>query len=120
MLGRDGDGMEIRSAAAVESTEAVEGAHLQRLAGGERANVQRFVIDPGAVVPEHSHPHEQVGYVIEGELTFTVDGEERVVGEGDSYVLAGDEPHRAENRGADRAIGLDVFSPPRDDPDWEE
>ena len=112
--------MEIRSATDIDSTEAVEGAHLQRLAGGDRANVQRFAIDPGAVVPEHSRPHEQVGYVIEGELTFTVDGEERVVGPGDSYVLAGDEPHRAENRSGDRAISLDVFSPPRDDPAWEE
>ena len=32
---------------------------------------------PGAVVPEHSHPHEQMGIVISGEIVMIIDGEER-------------------------------------------
>ena len=42
------------------------------------------------------------------------------VGEGDTDHLAGDEPHAAENRGDVPVIGYDVFSPPRDDPDWRD
>lgn len=104
----------------VQTTEAVDGVHLAMLAGGERTNVQGFEIEPGAEVPEHSHEHEQAGVVYEGELTFLVDGEETVVGPGESYVIPGAEPHAAENRGDEPVRGVDVFSPPRTDPDWQE
>ena len=112
--------MEIVPEASVESTEAVDGAHLKLLAGGTEANVQHFHIDPGAVVPEHSHPHEQLGYVVSGTLDFHVDGDTRTVEPGDSYVLAGDEPHGAENTGDEPAVGIEVFAPPRENPDWRE
>ncbi|WP_135829383.1 cupin domain-containing protein [Halorussus halobius] len=105
---------------AEESTEAVEGVHLSMLAGAERMNVQHFDIEPGATVPEHSHDHEQTGYVTQGTLTFLVDGEEFAVSAGDSYAIPSDEPHAAENRGDVPVEGLDVFSPPRTDPDWQD
>lgn len=103
-----------------DPTEAVDGVDLSLLAGGERMNVQRFEIEPGATVPEHDHPHEQAGLIVEGTLTFVLDDEERDVGPGESYVLAGGESHAAENRGDERVVGIDVFSPPRDDPDWQD
>jgi quercetin dioxygenase-like cupin family protein len=112
--------MEIVPEADVESTEAVDGVHLKLLAGGTEANVQQFTIEPGATVPEHSHPHEQVGYVLEGELEFTVDGETLRAETGDSYVVPGGEPHSATNTADVPVVGLDVFSPPRDNPDWRD
>lgn len=112
--------MEVIPEEDVESTEAVEGVHLKLLAGGDDANVQRFFVEPGATVPEHSHPHEQVGYVVEGTLTFDVDGETHRVEAGDSYVVPGGEPHAAVNEGDVPVVGIDVFSPPRDDPDWQD
>lgn len=112
--------MEVVSTDAVESTEAVEGVHLSLLAGGSEMNVQHFSIEPGATVPEHSHENEQTGLITQGTLTFVVDGEEIDVSEGDSYVVPGDEPHAAENRGDVPVTGIDVFSPPRDDPDWKD
>jgi quercetin dioxygenase-like cupin family protein len=104
--------------AETDATEAVAGVHLAQLAAGSETSVQHFRIDPGAVVPEHSHPHEQAGYITAGELTFLVDGEELVVSPGDSYVIPGDEPHGAENRGDVAVEGVDIFSPPRTNPDW--
>lgn len=101
-------------------TEAVEGVHLALLAGTEGMNVQHFRIEPGAVVPEHSHDNEQTGFVYEGELTFLVEGEEVVAGPGDSYAIPADEPHAAENRGDAPVRGVDVFAPPRQDPDWRD
>ncbi|WP_435348694.1 cupin domain-containing protein [Haloarchaeobius sp. HRN-SO-5] len=112
--------MDVVTASAVEATEAVDGAHLKLLAGGTEMNVQHFRIDPGATVPEHSHPHEQTGYMLEGALTFDVGGETLVVEAGDSYVIPGGEAHGAENRGDVPAVGLDIFSPPRDNPDWQD
>jgi len=98
--------------------EPVEDVYLERLISGERMNLQSFEIEPGATVPEHSHPHEQVGYVFEGTLTFLVDGEEIPIGPGDSFAIPGDEPHGARNDGDGTVRGVDVFSPPREAPDW--
>jgi quercetin dioxygenase-like cupin family protein len=112
--------MERESHADGDGVEAVPKVHLQQGAAGSETSVQHFEIEPGAEVPEHSHPHEQAGYVTQGELTFVLDDEEVVVGPGDSYVLDGEEPHGAENRGEETVVGVDVFSPPRTDPDWAE
>jgi quercetin dioxygenase-like cupin family protein len=102
----------------VDAVEAVDGVHLAQLAAGAETSVQHFRIEPGATVPEHSHPHEQTGYLTAGSLTFHVDGEEVTVSPGDAYTIPGGEPHAAENRGDVVAEGVEVFSPPRPDPDW--
>jgi len=112
--------MDVVPDADVEAVEAVDGVFLTQGAVGEDVSIQRFEIEPGETVPEHDHPHEQIGLVTAGSLTFLVDGEERVVADGDTYVIPGDEPHAAENRGDERVVGYDIFSPPRANPDWEE
>lgn len=110
--------MESKAPADGETVEVVEGVHLTQLVAGDRLSVQHFHVEPGASIPEHSHEHEQAGYVARGTLTFAVDGETHVIGAGESYVLAGGEPHAAANRGEDSVSGVDVFSPPRENPDW--
>jgi quercetin dioxygenase-like cupin family protein len=112
--------MEIRSSDNAETVEAVPDVHLSRLAAGDEMSVQGYTIDPGATVPAHSHPHEQAGLAIRGEAIFRLDGEERVVTAGDSYVIPGGQTHAVENRGAGPFEGVDVFSPPRTDPDWRD
>jgi len=115
--------MEVEGLSEGDTVEAVPNAHLTQLAAGERMSVQHFRIESGAVVPSHSHHHEQAGYIAQGELTFFLgedDPEEVVVGPGDGYVLPGEEVHAAENRGEKTVLGVDVFSPPRTDPDWAE
>lgn len=125
--------MERVSYEASEAVEALDGVHLAQLAAGDRMSVQHFFVEPGERVPEHSHEHEQVGFVLEGTSYFIVDseasetsrvngeavsGEETFVGAGDSYVIPGGEPHALENRGDVPLRGIDVFSPPRPNPDW--
>jgi quercetin dioxygenase-like cupin family protein len=112
--------MEIRSNDETETVEAVPDVHLSQLAAGEAMSVQGYTIDPGAEVPEHSHPHEQAGYAWRGEAVFYFDGEKRVVSAGDSYVIPGGVSHRVENPGDEPFEGVDVFSPPRTDPDWQD
>jgi quercetin dioxygenase-like cupin family protein len=101
--------------------EAVDDVHLAQLAAEETMSVQHFRIEPGATVPAHSHHHEQCGFVYSGELTFILeDGTEVPVSGGESFAFAGEEQHAAENRRDEPVLGVDVFSPPRTNPDWEE
>ena len=71
-------------------------------------------IAPRAVVPIHSHPHEQAGVMLQGEFDLTVGGETRRMKPGDAYVIPGGVEHSV--LGSDGwALALDVFSPPRED-----
>jgi quercetin dioxygenase-like cupin family protein len=101
-----------------DAIEAVSGVYLTQLAAGDRMSVQHYDFDTGAAVPGHDHDHEQVGFVYHGVLTLLVNGEERVYGPGDSYAIPSGVDHAAENRGNESVRGIDVFSPPRTDPDW--
>jgi quercetin dioxygenase-like cupin family protein len=110
--------MESMAPAAGETVEAVDGVYLTQLVAGKQMSVQHFHIEPGATVPEHSHEHEQAGYVVHGTFTFTVDGTEHVISPGESYCIPGGQPHAAANRADIPVDGIDIFSPPRTDPDW--
>ena len=99
----------------------MDGVFLTQMAVGEEMSIQHLRMDPGAVIPIHSHHHEQVGFVYQGEQTFVLEDEATVtVGAGESYTLAGDEPHGAQNRGEEVMLAIDIFGPPRPNPDWME
>jgi quercetin dioxygenase-like cupin family protein len=85
-----------------------------RVVAGERLMLSRVELDPGAVVPVHAHPHEQFGFVMEGDAEFTIGGETRRLRAGDYYAIPGGVPH-AVVTGAAGAVCMDVFSPPRDE-----
>jgi len=71
-------------------------------------------IAPGAIVEEHSHPHEQVGMVIRGRARFEIGGEVRVLGPGDMYRIPGGVKHRVV--ALDEPVqALDIFNPIRED-----
>jgi len=71
-------------------------------------------LQPHSVVDEHSHPHEQMGMVIEGRAEFTIGGETRVIGPGDMYLMPSNVKHKVVALDAPvRAI--DVFNPPREE-----
>ena len=71
-------------------------------------------LEPGAVVQDHCHMHEQVGILLEGELTFTIGGETRTLVPGDLWRIPGGTVHRAV-AGSEPVKALDVFAPVRED-----
>ena len=81
---------------------------------GDGAMLNLVEMDPGTVIPRHSHPHEQLGVVLRGELTLVAGGQERALGPMDAYALPGELEHQAQ-AGADGALVLDVFRPIRED-----
>lgn len=69
---------------------------------------------PNAIVEKHSHPHEQVGMVIEGRAHFFVGNEDRVLGPGDMYRIPGGIEHRVV--ALDNIVkAFDIFCPIRED-----
>ncbi|MCW3112557.1 MAG: cupin [Segetibacter sp.] len=72
-----------------------------------------WTVDAGAVIPEHSHLHEQVANVLKGQFELTVNGETQMLEPGKVAVI----PPRVSHGG--RAITpcelLDVFLPERED-----
>lgn len=81
---------------------------------GERITLAIVELEPNAVAPEHRHPHEQLGLVIRGEITFRVGSDERVLGPGGTWRILSDVPHEA-TAGPDGAVVIDVFNPVRAD-----
>jgi quercetin dioxygenase-like cupin family protein len=81
---------------------------------GERLMLALVDIDAGAVVPDHSHHHEQGGTVLQGELELTVAGETRLLKAGETYLIPGGTRHSARSTGTAVRV-LDVFSPVREE-----
>ena len=67
-----------------------------------------------ALVPEHYHPHEQMGMGLEGTFELIIDGEARLIHAGDSYWVPSNVPHSARSVGGP-ARALDIFHPIRED-----
>lgn len=71
-------------------------------------------IEPGASVPTHAHPHEQIGLVLEGVIHMTIGDETRALEPGHAYTIPGNVPHAA-TAGPDGCVVLDIFSPIREE-----
>jgi len=80
----------------------------------EKTTITVMEFAPGTVLPEHTHPHEQVGYMIEGEAEFIVDGETFSVSAGQMWRFPGGVPHQV-TVGEHPMRVVEVFSPARED-----
>jgi unsaturated pyranuronate lyase len=90
-----------------------DGVRARKLEG-ECITLAVVELAPNAVVPEHRHGNEQLGMVIRGSVTFTIDDETRELGPGGMWRIGSEHPHTVV-AGPDGAEVLDVFAPRRDD-----
>lgn len=67
----------------------------------------------GAVGPMHSHPHEQLTYVLSGRFSFTIDGVTKEVSAGDTLYKKPNVVHGCVCTEAGTL--LDTFTPQRED-----
>lgn len=87
------------------------GVHIQT-AACEKMMLSIVEIEPGAVVEDHSHPHEQVGMIFEGRAIFHIGDEQKTLGPGDLYRIPGGVRHKV--IGLDQtARAIDIFTPVR-------
>ena len=81
---------------------------------GEGVTLTHWVLDKDAVLPSHSHRHEQISCVFSGKMRFETDGcEAKVVEAGDFAVFAPNETHGG--TALENSVVFDAFSPARED-----
>jgi quercetin dioxygenase-like cupin family protein len=85
-----------------------------KAAWGDNIMVTLTEMAPGSEIPEHYHPHEQVGIVLAGSAQVTLEGTVRILETGQMYFAGGNERHKviAMEKGA---VVRDIFSPLREE-----
>jgi len=87
-----------------------------RVVNGRRMTLAVVDLKPNSRVSEHRHENEQLGFILQGSMVFTVGGEKRELGPGDTYEIPSNVPHDAV-AGPDGCTAVDAFAPVR--ADWE-
>ena len=93
--------------------DVLEKIQKKTLVYGDRTLMAEFRLEHGADLPRHSHPHEQTGYLVSGEIELSIGDETHQVKPGDSWCIAGGVEHKATV--LEDSVVIEVFSPVRED-----
>lgn len=107
-----GDGYFILPSSA-EQVEMCPGVHRRTMGTTDEAMLCEFFLERDAVIDDHSHYNDQVGYVVYGKLEIRIGDNVRICLPGESYAIPGGIRHSA--RALVDTVTIDVFSPPRND-----
>jgi quercetin dioxygenase-like cupin family protein len=89
------------------------GISRKTLTYGEHTLFTEFRLKANQVLPSHSHPQEQTGYLVSGSIRLTVGDEVFEAGPGDSWNIPGNVVHGAII--LKDSVAIEVFSPVRKD-----
>jgi quercetin dioxygenase-like cupin family protein len=95
--------------------ETVKGRQGEIIIVGEKAMMMRLRVKPNIPTPPHSHPHEQMGIVLEGEGTLYIGDNSAHITKGTSFWIPPNAPHNFDATGDKPAVLMECFSPPRED-----
>lgn len=73
-----------------------------------------FDFEPGSIIPEHTHPHEQITYVVRGAMRFTLGQETRLLRAHEGVCIPSGVPHGAVILD-EPTVALDAWHPLRED-----
>ena len=78
--------------------------------GGREAITARGEFQPGAAVPRHTHPGEEIGYVVEGELTVEIDGQPaKTVKAGEAFFIPPNTVHAGKSAAKGNTVVLSTY-----------
>ena len=69
--------------------------------------------EKGAIGYKHTHPHQQVSYVVEGKFEVEIGGKKETLEKGDAFVIPSNIEHGAVC--VEDGVLIDTFSPMRED-----
>lgn len=90
-----------------------EGAERRILSHGGGMMLVQFSFEAGISAPIHSHPHEQIGYVVSGEIDLIMAGQTTRLTAGCSYYVAPNISHGIVTHAP--SVLIDCFTPWRED-----
>jgi quercetin dioxygenase-like cupin family protein len=93
--------------------ESLPGIRQKTLVFGKNTLMVEFRLNRGSVLPRHTHPHEQTGYLVSGHMTLRIENEEADVRPGDSWIVPGNAGHSATVH--KDSVAIEVFSPVREE-----
>lgn len=96
-----------------ETRELAPGARI-RTFSGDNMTLSLVELDPHTLVSTHTHPHEQGGIVIDGELEMNIGGGSKILKPGDMYIVPGEVEHWVKTENSSARV-LDIFSPVREE-----
>jgi quercetin dioxygenase-like cupin family protein len=77
---------------------------------GREAIMMRGEFKPGAAVPRHTHPGEEIGFVLQGEVTLEVQGKPATtLKAGDVFFVPAGQIHAARNAGKADAVVVSTY-----------
>lgn len=96
-----------------QTTEPEPGMQRQVLAHSAALMLVRHDLRKGWRGAAHSHPHEQLIYVVNGVIEITVNSATHVARTGDSLIVEPNAIHQA--TALEDSVVLDIFTPRRED-----
>jgi quercetin dioxygenase-like cupin family protein len=96
----------------LNKTEVFSG-FIGSFAHTEQMTISHWDIAEGSILPEHSHPHEQISNVIEGSFELTIQGETQILTAGKAALIPSHAVHSG--RALTKCKIIDIFCPVRED-----
>jgi quercetin dioxygenase-like cupin family protein len=91
----------------------LEGIDQKTLVYGSKTLMAEFRLQKGSVLPRHTHPHEQTGFLVSGRIRLHMGDQSYACEPGDSWCVPGDVEHGADV--LEDAVAIEVFSPVREE-----
>jgi len=104
-----GSGLALHAAAQQAGTKRTDLQRHDLSAPGREVVQVRVDFDPGYVAPRHTHPGEEIIYVIEGTLEYDIGGKVVTVKAGDVLFVPAGTPHTARNIGSTNGAELATY-----------
>lgn len=93
--------------------EKVNEHFLRKIAWDGGIMIGLTEVAQGYQVPAHSHPNEQITWVMSGKWRFRLEGKTVEVGAGEMITIPANVEHSAE--AVEALVAYDIFTPPRED-----
>ncbi|HJV46640.1 MAG TPA: cupin domain-containing protein [Bacillota bacterium] len=98
----------------VEAVETGAGVTRKLLSKGGSLMMTEVTFQKNSIGDIHSHPHEQISYIVQGSFEFNLGGEIQIIQKGDSVYIPSGISHGVKAL-EDHSIILDIFTPQRED-----
>jgi quercetin dioxygenase-like cupin family protein len=93
--------------------DPLKGVRQKTLCYGKRTLMTEFLLTQDHILPDHSHPYEQTGYLVKGHILLKIEDKQYDTLPGDSWCIPADVRHGAQI--IEDSIAIEIFSPVRED-----